>query len=133
MKPNHQPKMKPHEVQIAPILLIQIENALKCHGFGHIASDCPNRKMISLVEEDLEDDVEDEPVDDESEEEWTNEDQGESLVIRRILKSTCVEEDWLRNNIFHTKCTSSGKVCNVIVDGGSCENVCPQPQWRNST
>jgi hypothetical protein len=35
----------------------------KCHGFGHIASDCPNHKMISLVEEDLEDDVEVEPVD----------------------------------------------------------------------
>jgi hypothetical protein len=95
----------------------------KCQGFGHIASDCPNRKMISLVEEDLEDDVEDEPVDEGSEEEWTYADQGESLVIRRILKSTYMEEDWLRNNIFHTKCTSSGKVCNVIIDGGSCENV----------
>jgi hypothetical protein len=95
----------------------------KCQGFGHIASDCPNRKMISLVEEDLEDDVEDEPVDEGSEEEWTYADQGESLVIRRILKSTYIEEDWLRNNIFHTKCTSSGKVCNVIIDGGSCENV----------
>jgi hypothetical protein len=79
--------------------------------------------MISLVEEDLEDDVEDEPVDEGSEEEWTYADQGESLVIRRILKSTYMEEDWLRNNIFHTKCTSSGKVCNVIIDGGSCENV----------
>ncbi|GAV56697.1 Asp_protease_2 domain-containing protein, partial [Cephalotus follicularis] len=30
---------------------------------------------------------------------------------------------WLRNNIFHTKCTSKGKTCNVIIDGGSCENV----------
>jgi hypothetical protein len=91
----------------------------KCHGFGHIASDCPNRKMISLVEEDLEDEL----VDEGSEEEWTYADQGESLVIRRILKSTYIEEDWLRNNIFHTKCTFSGKVCNVIIDGGSCENV----------
>jgi hypothetical protein len=95
----------------------------KCHGFGHIASDCPNRKMISFVKEDLEDDVEDEPVDEGSEEEWTYADQGESLVIRRILKSTYIEEDWLRNNIFHTKCTYSGKVCNAIIDGGSCENV----------
>jgi hypothetical protein len=79
--------------------------------------------MISLVEEDLEDDVEDEPVDEGFEEEWTYADQGESLVIRRILKSSYVEEDWLWNNIFHTKCTFSGKVCNVIIDGGSCENV----------
>lgn len=33
------------------------------------------------------------------------------------------EEQWLRHNIFHTKCTIKGKVCNVIIDGGSCENV----------
>jgi hypothetical protein len=50
-------------------------------------------------------------------------DQGESLVIRRILNSTYTEDNWLRNNIFLTKCTSNGKVCNVIIDGGSCENV----------
>lgn len=33
------------------------------------------------------------------------------------------EDNWLRNNIFHTRCTSLGKVSNVIIDGGSCENV----------
>ena len=22
----------------------------KCHGFGHIASDCPNKKVVDLVE-----------------------------------------------------------------------------------
>jgi len=60
----------------------------KCHGFGHFASNCPNRKIISLVEEDLEDDVEDEQVDEESEEDLTYANQGESLLIRKILKST---------------------------------------------
>jgi hypothetical protein len=73
----------------------------KCHEFGHIAFDCPNRKIISLIEEDLEDD-EDEPADEESEEDLTYADQGESLVICRVLKSTYAEEDWLQNNIFHT-------------------------------
>jgi hypothetical protein len=70
----------------------------------------------------LEDDVEDEP-DEEFEEDLTYADQRESIVIHRILKSTYVKEDLPRNNIFHTKCNSSGKVCNVIIDGGSCENV----------
>ncbi|GAV81711.1 gag-asp_proteas domain-containing protein, partial [Cephalotus follicularis] len=47
-----------------------------------------------------------------------------SLVLRRILNVDVSEEDqWLRNNIFHTKCTSKGKTCNAIIDGGSCENV----------
>lgn len=26
----------------------------KCQGFGHIASDCPNRNMVTLIEEDIE-------------------------------------------------------------------------------
>ena len=32
-------------------------------------------------------------------------------------------DSWLRTNIFRTRCTSGGKVCQVIIDGGSCENM----------
>lgn len=28
-----------------------------------------------------------------------------------------------RDNIFHTKCHIKDKVCNMIIDGGSCTNV----------
>ncbi|GJS67315.1 hypothetical protein Tco_0681879 [Tanacetum coccineum] len=51
----------------------------------------------------------------------------EALVIQRVLNvavSKSVDDNsWLRNNIFRTKCTSKGKVCDMIIDGGSCENV----------
>jgi siroheme synthase (precorrin-2 oxidase/ferrochelatase) len=85
--------------------------------------------MVSLVEEDME--MEDEDVDDFSpktnehvavEEEITY-DRRKALVVQRSLKVTYIEDEWLRNNIFHTRCTSHGKLCNVIIDGGSCENV----------
>nr|GEU87045.1 hypothetical protein [Tanacetum cinerariifolium] len=58
-------------------------------------------------------------------EEITYADSGEALVVRRTLSTVVANEDesWLRHNIFHTKCTCKGKVCNVIIDGGSCENV----------
>ena len=47
-----------------------------------------------------------------------------SLVIRRIINATTAQEDeWLRNNIFHTRCTSHGKICDVIIDNDSCEHV----------
>ncbi|KAL9275453.1 hypothetical protein AKJ16_DCAP13225 [Drosera capensis] len=40
------------------------------------------------------------------------------------VKEAAVDDgSWLRNNIFHTKRTSGGKVCSMIIDGGSCENV----------
>lgn len=41
------------------------------------------------------------------------------------MNSTKVEEnpDWLMDNIFHTKCTYLRKLCRVIIDSGSCENI----------
>lgn len=58
-------------------------------------------------------------------EEVTYGDQGTSLVVQRSLSVVREEEeeDWVRKNEFHTKCTSHGKVCVVIIDSGSFENV----------
>nr|GFA92326.1 reverse transcriptase domain-containing protein [Tanacetum cinerariifolium] len=54
-------------------------------------------------------------------------DQGDSLVIQRVLSvapSKSMDGDsWRRNNIFRTKYNSNDKVCNMINDGGSCENA----------
>ncbi|TXG53757.1 hypothetical protein EZV62_019013 [Acer yangbiense] len=94
----------------------------KCQGFGHIASKCPNRKIVSSVEEDSD---EDEYENEEVAEDVTYGDKGASLVIQRSLSVVREEEeeDWVRKNVFHTKCTSHGKVCVVIIDSGSFENV----------
>ncbi|PKI48455.1 hypothetical protein CRG98_031160 [Punica granatum] len=103
------------------------KQCFKCRGFGHIASEYPNRKIISLVEEANDEPVYDTYDDEENEveqEEVTYGDQGKALVVQCILKSAHVEDDkWLRHNIFHTRCTSHGKVCTIIINSGSCENV----------
>ncbi|XP_012857556.1 PREDICTED: uncharacterized protein LOC105976838 [Erythranthe guttata] len=99
----------------------------KCQGLGHIASDCPNRKIVTIVEESNDFLVQEDALDDGGpnfDEEVTYGDEGENLVIRRSLNTIHMEEyKWLCNNIFRTRCTSLGKVCNVIIDGGSCEMV----------
>ncbi|GJR89881.1 putative CCCH-type zinc finger family protein [Tanacetum coccineum] len=95
----------------------------KCQGYGHIALECQNRKVITLMEEDI---IEESAleVDVSHIEEVVYPDEGEALVIRRNLNMVQVTDDeWLRNNIFYTRCTCIGKVCNVIIDGGSCSNV----------
>ena len=58
-------------------------------------------------------------------EEFTEyEDEGEALVIRRSLNMIQEnKEACLGDNIFQTKFTSYGKVCNVIIDSRSCTNV----------
>ena len=48
------------------------------------------------------------------------------LVARRALSTVAKEEDddnMQRENLFHTRCHVKGKVCSVIIDGGSCTNV----------
>ena len=51
-------------------------------------------------------------------------DHGTSLVAQRSLKIGAVasEEDWLQSNVFHTRCTSKGKVFLVTVDSMSFDN-----------
>lgn len=49
------------------------------------------------------------------------------LVIRRALSGLASQDDLeQREAIFHTRCTVGGKVCFLIIDGGSCANVASQ-------
>ena len=41
----------------------------------------------------------------------------------RERAKTYNEDSWIRTNIFRTRCTYGGKVCEVIIDSGSCENM----------
>ncbi|XP_076938140.1 uncharacterized protein LOC143606166 [Bidens hawaiensis] len=102
----------------------------KCNGIGHVRRDCPNKQFVALIEDTV-------PIYDTEPENDSDElsevlypDRGEALVIRRVLNTnlpyTSDDTAWLRNNIFRTKCTSKGKVCTVIIDGGSCENIVSQ-------
>ena len=46
------------------------------------------------------------------------------LMVRRLLGSQMQPlDDTQRENIFHPKCTINGKLCSLIVNGGSCTNV----------
>ncbi|KAJ8899426.1 hypothetical protein K2173_018400 [Erythroxylum novogranatense] len=52
---------------------------------------------------------------------------GEALVVRRVL-SARVRDEILdqRENLFHSRCLVGGKMCNLIIDGGSCTNGASQ-------
>ncbi|XP_050896756.1 uncharacterized protein LOC127103548 [Lathyrus oleraceus] len=74
-----------------------------------------NKENEEIVEE------EDGDYDEEFEEEIPS---GDLLMVRRMLGSQIKEEDTSqRENLFHTRCFVQGKVCSLIIDGGSCTNV----------
>jgi hypothetical protein len=49
---------------------------------------------------------------------------GIALVMTQILSVQVKEvENGQRHNLFQTKAKVEGKVCKVIIDGGSCHNL----------
>nr|GEY48629.1 reverse transcriptase domain-containing protein [Tanacetum cinerariifolium] len=46
-----------------------------------------------------------------------------TLCVLIVAVSNTNYTSWLRNDIFQTKFTSKGKVCSIIINGGSCENM----------
>ena len=51
-------------------------------------------------------------------------DEGELLALRRVLHTQDTPYDKAqREMIFHSRSTIQDKVCNLIIDGGSCTNV----------
>ena len=50
--------------------------------------------------------------------------EGYLLMVRRLMGSLCKDRDDTQNeNIFHSRCLVNGKVCSLIIDGGSCTNA----------
>jgi hypothetical protein len=104
----------------------------KCLGSGHIASQCPNRRVMIMrdngeVMTESEDDSDEMPelVDASDDDGVVYPVTGESLVARRALNTHIKVDDaeQQRENIFHTRCHVNNKVCSMIIDGGSCTNV----------
>jgi len=67
-------------------------------------------RVLSMMEE------EQEKVVDEANE-------GKLLVLRRAMSGLKSEKEEQRENIFHSRCTVQGKVCSLIIEGGSYTNV----------
>ena len=49
---------------------------------------------------------------------------GDCFVVKRVLSSVEKESDTSqRTNLFNTRCIIEGKICTIIIDGGSCCNI----------
>ena len=72
---------------------------------------------------DIEEDEEEESAD-EGETSYLPPEEGEMLMIKRVLHATEAPlEVNQREQIFHSRCKVANKTCNLIIDGGSCTNV----------
>ncbi|KAA3466420.1 reverse transcriptase [Gossypium australe] len=87
--------------------IVELQHYVEVVDMVHMAIKIENEpEATSDEEEDLEHAVDD-----------------ELLIVKRSLNLQSVESEQQRENIFHTRCQVQGKVCSVIIDGGSCTNV----------
>ena len=64
---------------------------------------------------------------DEGEEIQPDEEDNNCFVSRRVLSVAAVkEENNQRHNLFHTRGMIKDKLCGIIVDNGSCNNIASQ-------
>ncbi|CAO2822571.1 unnamed protein product [Amaranthus hypochondriacus] len=118
---------------ISPSELATRRKCFKCHGRGHIASECPSKNVLTAPqyamfdeEENLYNFVtqeENEELDDDYDEEIPPENEFNMMVVRKVLFSEPQVDETQRNNLFHTRCKIGEKTCNVIVDGGAQTDV----------
>ena len=107
-----------------------------CGRHGHYAVVCPTKGLHFCVEEpesELESYLKEEETynEDEVSEECDYYDgmtEGHSLVVRPLLVVPKVkgEEDWRRTSIFQTHISCQGRLCTMIIDGGSSLNIVSQ-------
>ncbi|RDX93163.1 hypothetical protein CR513_24616, partial [Mucuna pruriens] len=101
-----------------------------CQGADHIASQCPNKRAMIVmdngeVESESSRDDEMPPLEDCSDMEVAKPVDGVVLDTRRALSIQPKEDGDVESceHTSHTRCLVQGKVCSMILDGGSCTNV----------
>ncbi|KAL8116365.1 hypothetical protein AgCh_022751 [Apium graveolens] len=108
---------------VNPYALSGVDKCYRCGEPGHKSNQCPRRARVGLATHD-EDDNYDIPNEvDEDENEITYEDEGISLVLRKLLYTPQHELYDQKHNIFTTKCTVKDRVCDLIIDSGSSDNI----------
>ncbi|GKB85267.1 transposon ty3-I gag-pol polyprotein, partial [Tanacetum coccineum] len=100
---------------------------LRCGKPGHSSNVCPKRSTYYSVESGNDGLISDDVFQEEDELEYAEPLDGEAeqvtYVVQRTLCSPKVSDSSQGNKIFQTKCLVKEKICSVMIDGGSCENL----------
>lgn len=131
--PKEDTKAEKAKVLVPKEKFEEMRKCFKYQGRGHIASNCPTRKpltmrqYLALQEDDEVYEFIPEEVhnlgEEEKEDAFAEDDFKLVGVVRCALYVDHTPRMEQRENLFHTRCTVGEHTCNVIIDSGSCTNV----------
>ena len=93
----------------------------KCLGLGHIASQCPNKRVMVMKGDKVESE--------EEEQKGTEAEEEDEAIVEYPIQGDLlmVNQDEAvpnqRTNLFHIQGMVQGKTCLIMLDTGSCTNV----------
>lgn len=97
----------------------------RCFQLSQKSNECPSRQQLQILEVKSEEDQEREQNELEGNEVEELGDEGKTIVcileMLLIAPRQLIHSQW--KAIFHTKCTISKKVCDLIIDSGCIENI----------
>ncbi|XP_074298776.1 uncharacterized protein LOC141629708 [Silene latifolia] len=115
----------------------RLRRCLKCHGYRHIANECPQKRALTiqelvdfvpnfvLPEPESKSDLQVEESGDEVIHviEPYSDGEKEVLVLQSLHTEAAHVEEEQRERLFHSYCKVNNQICTLIVDSGSCTNV----------
>ncbi|XP_026460053.1 uncharacterized protein LOC113360809 [Papaver somniferum] len=108
-----------------------VPKCYRCGDPNHLENECrnaerPGKALLTEVNTAADVFADAEEIAAECDEVFLPGDQGDCLMIYRrsfLTPKVDADESWLQKNIFQTTCTIEGKMCRLIIDSDSCENV----------
>ena len=94
----------------------------RCGEPGHKSNEYPKRRQVNMTDYKEEDNV---LIEIESEDSDFVEEHGDPVtcVIQKVLCSQKIPDTTKRHQIFYSRCSIKDKVCNLIIDNRSYENI----------
>lgn len=98
---------------------------LCCFQTRHQSNECPTRKQVHVMEGEHTDNDEEEPTVLTEGHVDVHGDEREfvSCILEKVLLAPCLNNQTQRHSILRTRCTVNHKVCDLLIDSKSTENV----------
>ncbi|CAH9137154.1 unnamed protein product [Cuscuta epithymum] len=115
---NHVPNKTHNQKAPNPYTRPIGDKCYRCHGYEHKSNVCPSRRTVALAEYEKEGETDEYEGVEFAEEEV---EERVSIVVQHILLSSKEEGQWKK--LLRAHCAIKNKLCNLIVDNGSTENL----------